>query len=1136
MSRTPNWDLRGLPPPSLAARRLLPGEPSTPEQAALHLLDSHAAAIFALTVRSAADFRLLPVLPVAQAPELAAALLDQGEVAPSLLESLAPLLAPRLARLRHRLRRRLGRLRIEVPLAAVREMDPVCLRHNTRRPGKTLVEKAGTKQTLRAVVRVERFDTMENRVLVAACRAITRQISERLAPLSADARRMQPRARSLRRLANAAKTLLSLPELSTVTLPRPGERPSYALLKDTDYRAVYRALRLLRAEEERFVEEWQALPQVWAELLLLSVWAVMDAALPDAAVPSWVRPLERRPDTGRLTGSAVRRWLRLEKDCVEEWQVVPATDGVEIIHRLWSERDTDEERLAIAWPLGTAPADRRISQRIEQQLAKVGVPRGLSTLSVGMATSIKADDIALSAMNPESLQQSEAGCRFLDTTAVATLETEQGEQNLPALGRSAAFLKSGVLGPHTLHREQAELLGRFLQNRISADQDPKRLAIVVPDNMSELARRALRQTLGPCWAVWHTVAIALAYAGQRPESALDASDQQEHRILVIGLSAASCDLAVLGWAGQDAQSRLLIRRPQLSISLPGIESLLLDAVSPSEREALRAAWLREPRNPQVWIEQPTEPVSYRQQSVPDVRELLCNELASAIQKLLKRSGSVDLTVLAGVPSTVEQELGTSLPHGPRINLPDSAAVAGARQFLLRHGGGLPTWEDELLPLYARVREQGRRRRDVELIPAGRRIRPGEQLKLLAEDEFTIPPDVPTFDVPLVQGGGGATSFLLHYAGRPLPLRKPVLVQILIDYRYGFDGLRGELRALDAAPFARIPFDLKSPDETEAEVVSQPVHIPRYVSPLPPTDSQVQEIRSSIAEARAFLKGLPAQQRRDAKKNPSLLAMDLRRLIGRIDESLKVMNASGPDSMPASLRSQLTDETGPFLEWLAGMARSQDKDGEAPALAGQDEKRVLMARARTRIRCTRNGDRFSSALLTSLQDPGRRADSLRAIGNVIDGTPDSPWEALVTCDTRENAEHFRGQAWGIRRALIAHPDLATRLSLEQAEQTLRVLVEGLCTLPAGNAKMKSHFAIALQAIPHLCRVRQAGHLMPPAASVQSAIHNLASLRTRMAEEILRHAEGGGAQDEPLSQAIEALEGREVHLIFVEKDAT
>lgn len=1133
-----SWVLRGLPPPPIAARRLLPGEPGTPEQAALHLLDSHAAAIFALTARSAADFRLLPVLPAARAQELAAALITTGAVTPSLLESLAPLLTPRLLRLRHRLRRRLGRLRIEVPLAAVREMDPICLRHNSRRPGRTLIEKAGAKQTLRAVVRVERFDTMENRVVVAACRRITRQVAERLAPLSPEERRVQPRARSLRRLTNAATALLALPELSAGTLPRPGERPSYALLKDTDYRSVYRALRLLRAEEERFIEEWQALPQVWTELLLLSVWAVMDEALPDAAVPSWVRPLDRRAAAGRLQGSPSRRWLRLEKDCVEEWQVEPSSDGVLIIYRLWSESDIEEERLPITWPLGTVPADRRISQRIEQQLAMVGVQRGQPPVAVGAQRRIAAGDLALSAMNPLSLQQRDAVPAILDTTAVATLTTEAGEQDLPVFGRSAVFLKSGVLGPHALHREQAELLGRLLQNCISADQDLQRLAVVVPDSMSELARRALRQTLGPCWAVWQTVAIGLAYAAEAPAAALDGADLEERRILVIGVSAASCDLAVLGVTGQDAQSRLLIRRPQLSVSLPGIESLLLDSVPTSEREALRSAWLRAPHDTQVWIEQSTEPSSFRRQPVHDVSPALSQRLAPALVKLMKRAGPIDFLVMAGLPAAVATDVERSLPDIPHVTFGESAAVAGARQFLLRHGAGLPTWEDELLPLYARVleQEQRRRRRDAELIPAGRRIRPGERLTILAKDEFTIRPDVPTFDVPLVQGDSGTTSFLLHYAGRPLPLRKPAAVQILIDYRYGFDGLRGELRALGAAPFARIPFDLKSPDDTEAEVASPPVQIPKYVSPLPPTDSQVQEIRSSLAAARAFLRGLPPQQRRDAKKNASLLAAELRPLVRRIDNALRALTASGADSMPTSIRTQLTDEVGPFLEWLAGIARSRDKDGEAPALAAKEEERVFLARARIRIRRTLNGDRFEATLRRQMADPRLRSQALRAAGNVIDGTPDSLWDALATCDTRDNAEHFHGQVWGLRRALIAHPDLAPSLSSEQAEQTLRVLVDGLCRLPADNTDLKSHFAIALQAIPHLCRVRHAGHLMPSATSVQAAIHSLAELRTRMAEEVLRHAEGGREQDEPLSQAIEALEGREVHLIFVEKDAT
>lgn len=1133
-----SWALRGLPPPPIAERGLLPGEPSTPEQAALQLLDSHAGAIFALTARSAADFRLLPVLPAARAQELAAALITTGAVTPSLLESLAPLLTPRLLRLRHRLRRRLGRLRIEVPLAAVREMDPVCLRHNSRRPGRTLIEKAGAKQTLRAVVRVERFDTMENRVLIAVCRRITHQVAELLAPVSPEERRAQPRARELRRLTKAATALLSLSELSTVTLPRPGEHPSYALLKDTDYRSVYRALRLLRAEEERFIEEWQALPQVWNELLLLSVWAVMDAALTDAAVPSWVRPLDRREDSGRLLGSASRRWLHLEKDCVEEWQVEPSADGVLVIHRLWSESDADEERLPITWPLGTIPADRRITQRVEQQLATVGVQRGLLTRSVGMQTRIAAGDIALSAMDPLSLQQSHAVPAVLDTTAVAALATEPGEQNLPVFGRAAVFLKSGVLGPHALHREHAELLGRFLQNRISADQDLQRLAIVVPDSMSELARRALRQTLGPCWAVWQTVAVALAYAAEAPADTTDGEDVEERRILVIAASAASCDLAVLGWTGREAEGRLLIRRPHLSVSLPGIESLLVDGFPIAEREALRSAWLRAPHDTQLWVERPAEPSSFRRQSVPDVCPALSKQLAPALAKLMKRAGPIDVMVMAGLPDAVAKDVERSLPDIPRVTLGESAAVVGARQFLQRHGAGLPTWEDELLPLCARVleQEQRRRRRDAELIPVGRRIRPGERLTILAKDAFTIRPDEPTFDVPLIQGDSGTTSFLLHYAGRPLPLRKPASVQILIDYRYGFDGLRGELRALDAAPFARIPFDLKSPDDPSVEAASLPVQIPTYVSPLPPTDSQVQEIRSSIAAARAFLGGLQPQQRRDAKKNASLLAAALRPLVRRIDDALRVLPASGAASMPTALRTQLTEEVGPFLEWLAGIARSRDKDGEAPALAAKEEERIFLARARTRIRHTLNGGRFEATLRKQMADPKLRPQALRAVGNVIDGMPDSLWDALITCDTRDTAEHFHGQVWGVRRALIAHPDLAPSLSSEQAEQTLRVLVDGLCRLPAQNTDLKSHFAIALQAIPHLCRARHAEHLMPSASSVQAAIHSLTELRPRMAQEILRHAEGGREQDEPLSQAIEALEGREVHLIFVEKDAT
>lgn len=1137
MSPHDPWNLRGIPPPPHAERRALPGEPQTPEQAALHLLDSHAAAIFALTVRSRADFRLLPVLPAGRCAELAAALLADGTVPPSLLESLAPLLTPRLLRLRHHLRRRLGRVRVEVPLAAVREMDPVCLRQNTRRPGRTLVEKAGAKQTLRAVVRVERFDTMENRVLVAACRTITRHVSERLATLSAE-QRAHPRARSLRRVADAAAALLALPELAKVTLPRPGERPSYALLKDPDYRAVYRALRLLRAEEERFVEEWISLPQVWNELLLLIVWALMDAALPDAAVPSWSRLLDRRTSESRLVGSPSRRWLHMEPDCIEEWQVAPSALGVCVHHRLWADSDSVEEALTINWPLGTVPADRRISRHIEQQLAALGVPGRTKNVPVDGERHRASGDVALSALNPWVLTHGDDRSTVVATTAAALLPTEPGERELQVLGRSAAFLRAGMLGPHALHRDHAAQLGRLLLHHVRPDQEPQRLAIVIPDRMSEPAQRALRQTLGPCWAVWHTVALALAYVSQSPAAAIASPPQSERRLLVLGVSAASCDLSVIGVAGQDADSRLLIRRPQLSVSLPGIESLLLDAVPGDKRDAVLAAWLRSPDSAQPWVEQPTDPPSFCRHALPDVHAELHKQLATAAARLLRKAGSVELAIVAGIPATMAADLQCSLPVGAVVNLEEGAAVVGARQFLLRHRAGRPTWEDELLPLAARVleQEQRRHRRDVELIPAGKRVRPGERLTFPSQDTFTIPPDTPTFDVPLFQGDGGATAFHLHYQGRPLPLRRPASVQIVIDFRYGFDGLRGELRASGPASFARIPFELTSSTDADAVAAPAAVHVPQYTPPISPADAQVQEIRMSLADARGFLKDLPAKQRREAKKNPSLLAKELRPRIRGIDEALKGLTGSGPDSMPAALRSLLSEEVGPFLEWLAGWARSWDKEGDPPALAEPEEQRVFNARAGMRIRRTRNGDQFADVLGKRLRERQRSEDVLRAIGKVIDGTPDALWDCLIAFETGDKPEHFRAQAWGLRRALIAHPGLALALSAEQAERTLQVLLDGLRSLPAEDPKFRSHFAIALQAIPHLCRVRQAGHLMPTSPVVQTSLVRLGELRPRLPKETLSHAEGGRTQDEPLSQAIDALEGREVRLIFVEKDAT
>lgn len=63
------------------------------------------------------------------------------------------------------LRKVLMRVREKVNIGRVQQVDAQCLRWLTRQPGRNAIEKAGSKQEILGVVRVENFNTLENRVL-----------------------------------------------------------------------------------------------------------------------------------------------------------------------------------------------------------------------------------------------------------------------------------------------------------------------------------------------------------------------------------------------------------------------------------------------------------------------------------------------------------------------------------------------------------------------------------------------------------------------------------------------------------------------------------------------------------------------------------------------------------------------------------------------------------------------------------------------------------------------------------------------------------------------------------------------------------------------------------------------------------
>src|SRR6266496_6404390 len=62
-------------------------------------------------------------------------------------------------------RRMLVRQREAVSVGRVQELDAICLRDLIRRPGRTVLEKAGARQEIMAITRRESVDTAENRVI-----------------------------------------------------------------------------------------------------------------------------------------------------------------------------------------------------------------------------------------------------------------------------------------------------------------------------------------------------------------------------------------------------------------------------------------------------------------------------------------------------------------------------------------------------------------------------------------------------------------------------------------------------------------------------------------------------------------------------------------------------------------------------------------------------------------------------------------------------------------------------------------------------------------------------------------------------------------------------------------------------------
>ena len=162
-----------------------------------------------------------------------------------LARDLPDVLAKTCRRPRHALRR----VRQFSPLGRTREVDSACLRWLARQSGATVAQKAGMRQKVLAVVRVEDIDTPENRVvrdlLVRATQACNRYRREH------HAARGHPRVKDVTQFLRLLRELFTTTAMADVQ-PLVGiPQPNYVLQMDPRYTVLWDAWQQLVRQQDR---------------------------------------------------------------------------------------------------------------------------------------------------------------------------------------------------------------------------------------------------------------------------------------------------------------------------------------------------------------------------------------------------------------------------------------------------------------------------------------------------------------------------------------------------------------------------------------------------------------------------------------------------------------------------------------------------------------------------------------------------------------------------------------------------------------------------------------------------------------------------------------------------------------------
>jgi len=175
-------------------------------------------------------------------------------------------------------RQLLRRERRMTDLGRVEQLDEACIRWFVKQPGRTVLEKAGSRQQILAVRREHSFDTLENRVvrdfLERSRRACDRYVAEHLA------KRLGPRVTGVLRFRRLIDSWLADSPIGSIPRPVGVLHANYVLQFDSRYGRVWPWYERLRREQQDEAEVWRWQHRAWAEHVLVTLDSAMSLSKP----------------------------------------------------------------------------------------------------------------------------------------------------------------------------------------------------------------------------------------------------------------------------------------------------------------------------------------------------------------------------------------------------------------------------------------------------------------------------------------------------------------------------------------------------------------------------------------------------------------------------------------------------------------------------------------------------------------------------------------------------------------------------------------------------------------------------------------------------------------------------------------